>query len=165
MLNCTQEDLSTLLSNNVFAEENIISARDDTEHILIESNINALPTVDTPCNHKVYDTFSEAALTHREDPSEHDYDESESRDCYSVDEECDDLFLLFDDSMSICCSNKAESSPQYSISPAQRRFQAHMTKLLELTPRTTPRSPACPNVKRHRGVQHGGSPFSRGIAV
>ncbi len=167
-LNCTQEDLSTLLNNNVFAEESIISARDDTEHILIESTINALPTVDTPCSHRVYDTFSEAALTHREDPSEYDYDESESRDCYNVSEEqCDDLFLLFDDSMSICASsnNKQGSSPQYAISPAQKRFQAHMNKLLELTPRTTPRSPACPNVKRHRGVQPGGSPFSRAMAV
>ncbi len=149
VLSYSQEDLTSLLDTNVFAEDSVVSPREGTEH---EEEVEALlPAAQQSTRQQVFDTFSEAALTHREDPEASelggDYDESEERDCCAF--EGDELFLLFDDSMSIG-GNSCRPSP-WSKAPLG-------PKLIELTPRTTPRSPACPNVKRQRGVQQG-SPF------
>ncbi len=156
ILSYSQNDLSTQLDINVFAEDCLISPRENTFHQEVE---------DEPAQYSqslyhhqqqqqqqpasvIYDTFSEAALTQREDPDEADYDEAEDRDLFFAFDN-DDLLLLFDDTMSISGGN-GSCKPSPNVAQVEQRYRLFLTKLTELTPRTTPRSPACPNVKRQK---------------
>ena len=98
----------------------------------------------------VYDAFSEAALTQRDDPQEYEYGEGEE-DSLERD------FLEF-------ASELIDGLVSVKPSPVVRPTTTAVTlkKFNECLPRTTPRSPACPiPVKKQRGTQPGGSPYLR----
>ena len=151
------ELLSTSYSNT--SDEDWSSGADDdcADDVSVNSNIFDMLTI-TPrvdCDSVVgpaqivYDAFSEAALTQREDPKEDEFNQdifNEEGDCFDFDVTDSDILTL-----DMLEGFIASAKP----SPA-------LKKLVNSHPRLTPRSPAFPvMIKRQRGVQPGGSPCIR----
>jgi len=128
---------------------------DENSHVIYEFNKNVFDNVKTvsprlkEAAQMVYDAFSEAALTQREDPAV-DFD------FFDLTEDVSDLF----DNETELIGVKLTPIP-YGSKPVASIFK----RFNECLPRLTPRSPAYPvgNLKRHRGVQPGGSPVIRNI--
>eukprot|EP01034_Spumella_vulgaris_P032454 gene32454-40054_t len=179
-LSYSKDRLRSLLCQNVFAEDSIVSPAADREDDCDYFSPNGRFYKTNP--HTVsrpYDTFSEGALSARSASGGEEeghlvcYDDSllltqnllnrsrhstrDQQDDEEEGDESDDLFLLFDDNMSLCDS--AKPSPFGRVGG----YSGLSTNTFDLTNavHSTRCSPANPNVKRHRGVQPGGSPFGR----
>jgi hypothetical protein len=191
------------LSQNVFAEgdheDSIISPTHVTGNDEEEEEDYFSPSSRYKQHHnsRVYDTFSEGALSARSDePSSTDNEADDLTrsgvlDESRIEEEGDDLFLLFDDNMSLCDSAKPSPynrnggwmSGCWSTTSNNNNNNSEQGGGIFITThnisshnnsnygnngggsanivRSTRCSPANPNVKRHRGMQPGGSPFGR----
>jgi len=125
-------DRDYTVNTDVFEEMNTISPR-------LEAAIKV-----------IYDAFSEAALTQRQNPEEFEYFEGD--ETFDMSEDICDLLQFEDEIISVKPSPVVKSS----MTTMFKRFS-------ECLPRLTPRSPAYPvdTIKRQRGVQPGGSPFIR----
>jgi hypothetical protein len=174
-LSYSKDRLKSLLCQNVFAEDSIVSPApdrdDDCDYFSPNGRFYSRNPHSAP---RPFDAFSEGALSARSQTSGEEEDHlvcsdgslllthnllnrsgtysSHGEEGEGEGDESDDLFLLFDDNMSLCDSAKP--------SPFGRVWSSDLT-LGSNTVHSTRCSPANPNVKRHRGVQPGGSPFGR----
>jgi len=136
-------------SNTSEEDEEEWSSGSDSEADLIVSGdvfeLSAHPVAPTATTNNapgqlVFDAFSEAAITHRDDPEDFEFDD----DCFDFTNDADYLQL--------------ESVIGVKLSPVG--IKSAPLLLNKAHPRLTPRSPACPiTIKRQRGAQPGGSPF------